>query len=301
MSTQKEGTLSVEYAQSNMLGMLYAAPPPPPPVYKEEEGGAREQQQHGRGLTEALSGLGTVSLKKTTQIRDASGPALWRAKEVYELRKQNPTDSAVISNYLLQLPEEYHTLPTKKWPLILYLHGSDHRGQDLEVIRGCGVPYWRDNHKEFPFIVLSPQCPIGNHNGWEGTFESLNGLLDKVVETHRVDEERIYVTGLSMGGYGTWAIALQYPQRFAGIAPVCGAGKPSLVTPVHKKIAVWSFHGENDAVVTSMEVTAICQAMENIGANVKSTILPGHDHCTIIPYVYENPPLYQWFQTISKK
>ena len=122
--------------------------------------------------------------------------------------------------YLLSLPKDYET--KESWPLVLFLHGSGERGDDLELVKKHGPPKLIGEGKEFPFIVVSPQCP--GSQSWRAI--ELTALLDEVTRTQKVDQDRIYVTGLSMGGFATWELAAFAPTRFAAIAPICGGGDP---------------------------------------------------------------------------
>src|SRR4030066_1336392 len=120
--------------------------------------------------------------------------------------------------YLLFLPEGYEN-KQQRWPMILFLHGAGERGNDLNLVKKHGLPKIIEQQKDFPFIVVSPQCPQGQW--WTEKVEVLINLLDEIVNRYNVDTERIYLTGLSMGGYGTWTLAAAYPERFAAIAPIC--------------------------------------------------------------------------------
>ena len=122
-------------------------------------------------------------------------------------------------DYLLYLPPEYGETD-EDVPLMLFLHGMGERGDDLEKVKKHGPPKLIDAGKDFPFIVVSPQCP--RWSWWPTEVKALDALLDKICEEYRVDEGRVYLTGLSMGGYGTWALAEHSPDRFAAIAPICG-------------------------------------------------------------------------------
>ena len=144
--------------------------------------------------------------------------------------RQNPThmqrmvQKTVESHYLLYLPDDYKK-PDRKWPLLLFLHGAGERGAELDSVKIHGPPRMIAEGHDFPFIVVSPQCPADEW--W--TEDVLVALLDELVETLRIDEDRIYVTGLSMGGYGTWALAEAIPDRLAAIVPICGGGNPDKV------------------------------------------------------------------------
>lgn len=193
--------------------------------------------------------------------------------------------------YLLFLPQGYDDSPGKKWPLILFLHGVDERGDDLELVKKHGIARIVEGQPDFPFITISPQCPDGTL--WWDHNHVLKAILDHVVEQHAVDERRIYLTGLSMGGYGAWSLAMAYPWRFAALAPVCGGGLPGMV-PVLKDVPVWAFHGEQDPTVRLQEGQRMVDALRACGGNARFTVYPGvgHDSWT---QTYANPELYQWF------
>ena len=133
--------------------------------------------------------------------------------------------TTVTCEYLLYLPKDYGK-SERKWPLVLFLHGAGERGANLDLVKTHGPPKLIQQGKEFPFIVVSPQCPQGIW--WPEIVDTLAALLDEVRENYAVDSDRVYLTGLSMGGYGTWTLACRYPERFAAIAPVCGGGLPFL-------------------------------------------------------------------------
>ncbi len=190
--------------------------------------------------------------------------------------------------YLLFLPKGYGA-GGDRWPLILFLHGAGERGADLELVKVHGLPKILDMQHDFPFIVVSPQCP---HDGWWSN-DVLNALLEEVVSRYAIDGDRIYVTGLSMGGYGTWSLAIEYPRKFAAIAPICGGGIPLLASRI-KHLPVWAFHGTEDDVVPLTESERMVNSLKECGGNVKFTVYSdaGHDSWT---RTYENPALYSWF------
>jgi len=197
-------------------------------------------------------------------------------------------------DYLLYLPKEYKE-ENKKFPLMLFLHGAGERGDDLKKVTIHGPAKLIKQGKEFPFIIVSPQCP--ENQWWD--IDALNVLLNDIVKRFNVNEDRIYLTGLSMGGYGTWALALKYPHRFAAIAPICGAGNPVLARTI-KRLPTWVFHGANDQVVPIKHSQDMVDALKEVGGNVKFTIYPeaGHDSWT---ETYNNPELYEWFLKQSGK
>ncbi len=199
-------------------------------------------------------------------------------------------------DYLLYLPVDYGHEPDRQWPLILFLHGAGERGGDLSLLRVHGIPRVVEEQPDFPFITVSPQCPRGAW--WDAYIRILKPLLDEVVATHAVDPDRIYLTGMSMGGYATWHLAVRYPEQFAAIAPICGGGLqaygfPQAVCAI-KDVPVWAFHGARDDIVPIEESERVVQALRACGGDVQLTVYPelGHDSWT---RTYANPELYEWF------
>jgi predicted peptidase len=146
-------------------------------------------------------------------------PTIVLADDSSQTSQRLDTTVKVEMDYLLSLPKGYDKQDS--WPLVLFLHGAGERGDDLELVKKHGPPKLIGEGKDFPFIVVSPQCP---KDVWWEPIE-LSALLDQVIKTHKVDQDRIYVTGLSMGGFGTWRLAAFTPDRFAAIAPICGGGE----------------------------------------------------------------------------
>ncbi len=222
------------------------------------------------------------------------------AKEPMQTSKrfQGKITRSVQLDYLLHLPAGYSAQGIKEWPLMLFLHGSGERGSNVNKVAAHGPPKVVKTMKDFPFILISPQCPTDAT--WRD--DELNALLDDVISKHRVDTNRIYVTGLSMGGYGSWSLGTRYPERFAAIAPICGGGEqiPILLASREKKAAmrtmgVWAFHGAKDPVVAVEESQRMTNAMMRAGCNnVKLTIYSdaGHDSWT---QAYAEPEIWNWF------
>lgn len=198
-----------------------------------------------------------------------------------------PADSL---RYLVHLPAEYDADPDRLWPLVLFLHGSGERGSDVDLAALNGPPRLADSGHEFPFILVTPQCAASSQ--WVAELSTLSLLLDDVVATHRVDPARISVTGLSMGGYGAWSLAVRYPDRFASIAPICGGLWMQSAAPI-RHLPVWAFHGDADDVVPIAATEQIVTELQSLGADVRFTRYEGvgHDSWT---ETYENPELYGW-------
>lgn len=197
-------------------------------------------------------------------------------------------------DYLLYLPAGYDKDEAKRWPLIVFLHGSGERGTDVNDVKKHGPPKIVEAEKsplKGRFVVVSPQCPP--KQGWKPA--DLNKLLDDVMDRYRVDKDRVYLTGLSMGGYGTWAWSVQDPSRFAAIAPMCGGGNPTKAAEALKSMPIWCFHGEIDKTVPIAKDQEMVDAVKDAGnKDVKFTKYPdaGHDCWT---RSYANPELYEWF------
>jgi len=191
--------------------------------------------------------------------------------------------------YLVYLPKAYKH-DYKKWPLVLFLHGAGERGEDFSFVKRLGPPKLVEEGKDFPFILISPQCPLGQRWG----VGELSTLLDEVEKNYRVDKHREYVTGLSMGGEGTWKLIMAEPNRFAAAAPVCGrSGSSYLDACKLKNLPIWIFHGAMDDVVTLDESVRMVKALEQCGNDVKFTIYPKANH-NAWDETYNNEELYKW-------
>lgn len=192
--------------------------------------------------------------------------------------------------YLLHIPDNTELMEDGLLPLIVFLHGAGERGSDVELVKVHGPPKIVENQPMFPFAVLSPQCKTGEW--WDP--RSLSMLLDEIIKNFPIDRGRIYLTGLSMGGRGTWDWAMYSPGRFAAIAPICGWGEPFMAHKL-KNIPSWVFHGALDQVVPVQESSDMVNALKaQQNEEVKFTVYPeaNHDSWTAS---YNNPKLYEWF------
>lgn len=197
--------------------------------------------------------------------------------------------------YLVYLPDDYEK-SEQDVPLILFLHGKGERGNTLEPVKKHGLPKNIEAGESFPFITIAPQCPLNTK--WEYHLSTLKQLVDSICETHRVDTNRIYLTGLSMGGSGTWSLATAYPNLFAAIFPICGRGRSELNYPERLQaithLPVWHFHGDADTVVPLESGKLLVDNLKQFGGNPKLTVYEGvgHDSWT---QTYDNPEIYEWF------
>jgi predicted peptidase len=199
--------------------------------------------------------------------------------------------AAVTYTYEVYYPPGYQEAEQKR-PLLLFLHGAGERGNDIEKVKGLALPALLLK-KELPFIVAYPQCPDGQYWSVELLDNWLNQLLTELKD--RVDLNKIYLTGISMGGYGTWHWATAFPDKFAAIAPICGGGDPARALRL-KNVPVWAFHGAKDYIVPLSESAQMVEALKRVGGKVTFTIYPdaAHDAWT---ETYHNPVLYDWFLT----
>jgi len=224
------------------------------------------------------------SLALVAPIGATPKPELGQTPQSFEFK----ITRTVSGKYLLYLPETYGNDATQHWPLLLFLHGSGERGDNLDLLKKHGPPKLIAAGKQFPFIVVSPQCP--RNEKWSP--EVLTALLDEVQEKYAVDKDRVYVTGLSMGGFGTWMLATEHPDRFAALVPICGGGNPRQADRL-KNIPIRVFHGAKDQVVKMEMSQEMVDALNAAGGKVQFTIYPeaNHDSWT---QTYDDPKLYEW-------
>jgi predicted peptidase len=207
--------------------------------------------------------------------------------------------TSVQLDYLLHLPPGYSQKGSKRWPLIVFLHGSGEKGTNINLVKMHGPPKIVETQPDFPFILVSPQCPFG-YCWWSD--EAVLALIDDICHRYKVDQKRIYLTGLSLGGYAAWSLATTHPEKFAAVAPMCGGGDPADVTwmaqqkpGAFKKLGVWAFHGAKDDVVRLTESQEMVDAFKKAGCtDFQLTVYPnaGHNCWT---EAYANPRLYEWF------
>jgi predicted esterase len=207
--------------------------------------------------------------------------------------QQTAEKFVVETKYLLSLPDGYKEDTAKRWPLVMFLHGAGETGTDLNKIKVHGPPKLIEAGKKYPFIVVSPQS---QSFGWQP--DLLYQLLRDIKKNYRVDADRIYLTGLSMGGYGTWALAQKHPEEFAAIIPICGGGDTTDLWKL-RYMPTWNFHGAKDDVVNIRESQGMVNTLKQYNKNVKFTIYPDATHDSW-SHTYANDSLYAWMLTQSK-
>jgi lysophospholipase L1-like esterase/dienelactone hydrolase len=232
-------------------------------------------------------------------------PVASRAAEEYEARTFVGTDGAKLG-YRLLTPRNYDA--TKKYPLVVFLHGAGERGADNAAQLKYGAPLFLkpESREKYPCFVIAPQCPPEQTwsavKGWTGpnAFEEeptapmklLLGALDVVLKEFSIDQDRLYVTGLSMGGYGTWDLLTRQPQRWAAAVPVCGGGDVARIAPA-KGVALWALHGALDPTVPVIRSQEMIAALEAADGKPQYSEYPyvKHDSWTT---AYGEPELLPW-------
>ncbi|PKQ61144.1 phospholipase [Labilibaculum filiforme] len=196
-------------------------------------------------------------------------------------------------NYLEYIPSSKQT--QEKLPLLIFLHGMGERGNDLNMVKFHGPPSFLDDRKDFPFICISPQCPDTIY--WNEAL--LLPFYKEIISKYPVDKNRIYITGLSMGGFGTWASILAKPDLFAAAIPICGGGDTIQLERI-KSLPIWVFHGAKDDVVPIARSVEMVETLKKLGSKVKFTIYPEATHNSWTE-TYNNPAIYDWFLQQKKK
>jgi len=191
----------------------------------------------------------------------------------------------VTAKYLLIKPKDYSA--SEEYPLLIFLHGRGEQGDDLEKVRIHG-PFNKISELDIPVIIVAPQSPLDEW--WD--VDTLEALTEELIGELNVDEDRVYLTGLSMGGAATWELGVRHPEWFAAIAPICGWSVPSKASRL-KNVAVWAFHGRRDKVIPVQETINMINSINETNTDARLTIYPdaGHDSWT---ETYDNPELYKW-------
>lgn len=211
--------------------------------------------------------------------------------------------------YRLLLPEPLDT--GKKYPVVLFFHGAGERGNDNAAqLRHCLAAFITpENRAKYPCFVIAPQCPTGQqwvNMPWgadsgtrpEQPSEAMKlalAILDSVEQQYatNIDLQRVYVAGISMGGYATWDCITRYPERFAAAVPVCGGGDEKTVTPAVAKIPLWAFHSKDDKTVKFIRSQHMIEAMQANGGSPKFTEYPTGGHNSW-DRAYADPELFPW-------
>ncbi len=235
-----------------------------------------------------ISALAMLALTATGQVQNT--PRAMPAPEtgfLFKTLRYKDTEH----KYVVYVPRDYN--PSRKWATIVFLHGAGECGTDglRQVSQGIGTAILA-NPSRWPFIVIMPQKPELRQS-WGEHAELVVAMLAATERTYAVDSSRVYLTGLSQGGNGTWVIGARYPERWAAIAPICGYGTPDEIAPRLKEVPVWCFHGDADNVVPPARSIAIVDALKALGASPKLTTYPGVGHNSW-DKAYRDEPLPTW-------
>lgn len=194
----------------------------------------------------------------------------------------------------LYLPRGY-AAGGRRWPLVLFLHGSGERGTELDRVKVHGPPKLAARGADFPFVLVSPQLPEGRR--WDAS--ALHALLGVLKQRLAVDPERITATGLSLGGHGVWEWAAAFPDDLAAIAPVCGFGEPEDVCRA-KHVPVRAYHGDADTVVPLAAQRECVEALRACGGTAEFIVFPGVGHDAWNP-AYDDPALVPWLMAQRRR
>ena len=200
-------------------------------------------------------------------------------------------------SYLIFKPNSYYIGNTKNLPLVLFLHGRGERGNDLELVKRQALPKMiAEGNTEFPFILIAPQLPESEEEWYT---KDLISLVEEMESEYSIDENRIYLTGISLGGNGVWKLATEFPNKFAAVVPISGWGDTSRICRLRDS-NVWAFHGAKDTLILPERTLEIVERLQYCNPNVKSTLYPNakHDAWT---ETYKNPEFMKWFLNQRKK
>jgi len=193
----------------------------------------------------------------------------------------------------------------KKAPLLIYLHGMAWRGRNINLIKRVGRWGLSANAAKQKLLLVMPQCDSDVRGGPKGRGRwkapDVKLLLEYVKKNYKIDEDRVYLAGYSMGGYGTWACAAAYPKTFAAIAPIAGGGDPRKADAI-KHLPIWVFHGRKDTRVPHKRSQEMVDALKRKGAKkVKFTSYPDQGHNRVLGLAIGNAQLYKWLASHSRE
>lgn len=240
-------------------------------------------------VTPAATDVATTTTQTAPAVDLVNGYATGQHAHVFETQMGK---RSVRLNYLLYVPASYGQDPYAKYPLVIFLHGSRELGKDVNKVKKAILPARLASEADFPAIVLSPQSPS---QGWDGSVPAITALLDELEADFSIDPDRVYVTGLSMGAYGAWALAMKNQDRFAAIISVMGGYYYSArQLCVLKDIPIWVFAGKKDRNVNPKESVAIVSTLEKCGGNPRFTFYEDANHDQGWQRAYTDPEFFTW-------
>jgi predicted esterase len=248
----------------------------------------------------------TLSLDKISEadrewvaetLEELDGPGEKEPSGIFEDRLTEDWEKMEFESLKFRFFSEKRMSPKKRHPLMIFLHGKGSGGSDNEkqlngIVRNFASGKF---HKKNPSFIFAPQCP-DDSKGWRGEYlEDVIDLIKTAIKNLPVDEDRIYITGVSMGGFGTWSALAEAPDLFAAAVPVCGGGNPSTAKAI-KDIPIWTHHGVADPVVSVEFTRRMVDALKKEKGNIKYTeydAASGIKHDAWTP-CYSNPEVYEW-------
>src|SRR5688572_1902954 len=238
------------------------------------------------GMLLMLEPNGTISIEPGKQLPQAVTVRVRGGGEAH--------DETV--HFMLFTPREYKT-DGEPWPLLLFLHGLGESGNnELDRVKIHGPANLVDSHPNFPFVLVTPQCPPPKGGmkdvptAWKP--DQLIQLVDHVLANTHTDRTRVYVTGLSMGGFGTWRLVAAHPDRFAAAVPICGGGERTMAKSL-RRVPIWAFHGARDPTVPLSKSQEMVDAVCCAGGRVRFTVYPEVEHDSWTA-TYNNDEVYDW-------
>ncbi|BFP40135.1 alpha/beta fold hydrolase [Flavobacteriaceae bacterium GF1] len=213
------------------------------------------------------------------------------------MKKEYTTNVNEKLNYYLYYPKNYDSSKPDGHALLVFLHGGGESGDNLDDLKKNGIPKLISEGKDFPFIVLAPQNP---HMRKWWNVHLVNRLIDEIATSHKVDKQRVYLTGMSRGGGAAWSLAVQYPKKWAALAVVCGMAPVPYAQWIDKELPIWVFHGRKDKAIPITESDNMVGKLKAMGYDVRYTIYDdvGHDAWT---RAYATQDLYDWFAQKRRK
>lgn len=193
-------------------------------------------------------------------------------------------------NYLMYTPDGYEA-SKGTYPLVVWLHGGDQGGSDIEKVKSSGIPKLIAGGKQLPFLVFSPQNPSEE---LLYPIEKVEAALEEVISKYRVDSSRIYVVGYSRGGFGAWALAEQFPEKFAAVVPIAGGGNRHYLNRTNEKTAFWVFHGTNDDVIPLSDSVTMYERLKTLKRDARLSVLEGVSHSDVEMSALNDPELWDW-------
>lgn len=246
----------------------------------------------------------TILLMTTTN-------SVFAHEDLFESRQYQDDDGNIL-NYRLLIPGGYDT--DKSYPLVLFLHGAGKRGNDNEAQLKWGVTRFAEKEmmEKHPAIVIAPQVPENEfwaHLNWRQSDLKTEAeprlplalslqVVDLISGEYSVDTDRIYITGLSMGGFGTWDAIIRHPDKFAAALPICGGGDISKADQI-AHLPIWNFHGALDQVVPADLSRSMMQAIRTAGGTPGYTEYPHVGHDSWIP-AYNDDYVLDWLFSQSR-